>query len=137
MFAGLVFQMLCFAAEIGFLDLRAGEVRFDEVVLGKQVGILQAQALFHAARVCIGLDAEGHDAGRAQRIPDGQAVLVLHVQFPALLADIGDAEGGDLLAADLDLLDRGEGEVLRSRARPDRRRPSSASRGHSGPRCRW
>ena len=38
------------------------------------------------------------------------------MQFPALLADIGDAEGGDVLAGDPDRLDRGEGEVLRRQA---------------------
>ncbi len=49
MLAGAVFEMLGLAAEIGFLDLRTGEIGFDQVVLGQQVGVLQAQALFHAA----------------------------------------------------------------------------------------
>ncbi len=108
-----------------------------QVVLGEEVGVLQAQALFHAAAVGVGLDAEGHDAGRAQRVPDGEAVLVFHVQFPALLADIGDAEGGDVLAADLDLLDRGEGEVLRVEAGRILDDLLQRRRGRSGPRCRW
>src|SRR5206468_12694883 len=55
---------------------------------------------------------ESHHAGREQRIPDGEAVFVLHVKLPALLADIGDAEGGHVLTGDLDRLDRGEGEAL-------------------------
>ena len=38
------------------------------------------------------------------------------MQFPALLADIGDAEGGDVLAGDPDRLDRGEGKILRRQA---------------------
>ena len=67
-------------------------------------------------RVGIGLDAHGHHAGRAQRVPDGEAVLIAHMQFPALLADIGDAEGIDILAGDPDRLDGGEGEVARRQA---------------------
>ena len=34
------------------------------------------------------------------------------MQFPALLADVGDAESGDRLSGDLDRLDSGEGKVL-------------------------
>lgn len=45
--ARLVFQMLRLAAEVGVLDLRAGEVGLDKIVLREEVGILQAQALFH------------------------------------------------------------------------------------------
>ncbi len=65
MLASLVLQMFRLAAEIGLLDLRTGEIGFDQVVLGQEVGVLQAQALFHAARVRVGFDAEGHHTGRA------------------------------------------------------------------------
>ncbi|MCY1298780.1 hypothetical protein D9M70_482820 [compost metagenome] len=64
-FARLVFEVLGLAAEVDVLDLRTGKVGLDQVVLGEKIGVLQAQALFHAARVGIGFDAEGHDAGGA------------------------------------------------------------------------
>ena len=111
MVARLVFQMLRLAAEIGLLDLRTGKIGLDQVVLRQEIGVLQAQALFHAARIRIGLDADGHGSGCAKRIPDGQTVLVFHMQFPTLLADIGDAEGRHGLAGNLDRLDGGKGEI--------------------------
>ena len=100
------------AAEIGLLDLGAGEIGLQQIVFGQKVGVLKAQALFHAAGIGVGLDAEGHDAERADRVPDGQGLVVAHVQFPALFADIGDAQGGDRNAGDLDPFQRGEGEVV-------------------------
>src|SRR5690606_1903481 len=57
--------------------------------------------------------SERHHTGRAQRIPYCEPVLIAHMQFPALFADIGNAEGHYLLAGYADRPYRGEGEIFR------------------------
>ena len=111
-FALAELQVRSFAVEIGRLHLGPGQVAFEQVVLGQQVGVLQAQAFFHAPAVGVGLDAHRGDPQGVQRIPQGQSVLVLEVQFPALLAHIRDAEGQHRHACDLQVTQRRKREVL-------------------------
>ena len=76
------------------------------------VGKLQPQANFHAPAVGAGFHAHGDDAQGVQRIPQGQAVLVLEVQLRALFAHIGDAESQHRRALDLQVAQGREREVL-------------------------
>ncbi len=112
MIASLVFKVFGLTAEVSFLDLWACEVRFEQIILGEQVCILKSKAFFHAARIGIGFNAHGDCAGGAQRVPDGKTVLIAHMQFPALFANIGNAERGYVFACNADRLDGRKWEVF-------------------------
>ena len=98
--------------EIGGLDLGAGESGLDQIVLGQQVGVLQAQALFQPAAVGVGLDPDRGYADLAEHVPQRQAVGEREVQLPALLANIGDAEALHRHAAQGEVAAGREGEIL-------------------------
>ena len=106
------FQMSCFSVEVGGLHLGAGQVAFEQVVFGQQIRILQAQALLHTTTVGVGLHTHWCDAQCIQGIPQGQAVFILEVQFPALLAHIRNVESQHRHALDFQLTQSRKGEVL-------------------------
>lgn len=110
--AGLVFQVLGLAAEIGLLDLGPRQAGLVQVVFGAQVRILYPHRLFQPSAGGKGLDPHSHQPGAAQRVPDRQPVAVAHVQLEPLFADIGDAKGDDILAGDADGPEGGEGQGL-------------------------
>ena len=83
------------AMEIRRLDLGAGEVRLQEVVLREQIGILQPQALLEPAGIGVGLYPDGGHALFKEGIPQREAVIECAMQLPALLTHVGDAECRD------------------------------------------
>ena len=57
------------AVEIRLFDFRARQTSFVQIVLGEQVGVLQAQAFFHASAVGVGFDSDRCRALCVDQIP--------------------------------------------------------------------
>ena len=81
-----------FAMKICCLDLGSGEISLNQVVFSQQISILQAQAFFKTAGVCIGLNTDWGSSLVVDQIPERQTITERHMELPTRLTDIGDTK---------------------------------------------
>ena len=104
------------ANEISVLDLLQRHARFDDVVLGVQLGAVGAVTLFESATRAVHTDTDGNQSVRLTRLEDHVPQLrsLPHgqVQLPAEFSDVGDARRENAKRSHLDHAAAAEREAL-------------------------